>query len=377
MQNINIACLSVGVLIASLMSFCSPHSPAEDASTPWELVKVDSFSVDYGKEVHGVAFDGQRGVFYHFKDVSLTQFDTTGTVLRATYVPEDGPDAMGYIVGMRYRSDGTLLLQSLNGEIGLLDSTLAPSQIFRMPFQPTLPTMRSNVKSMDSKGDEVYVYFPGRSGGSPYEKHYFKNNSVLEKIDLKSEDVRPAYKLALESKFQADTYHETPYILVSIGEKELYFVLDNEPLVHVYPLGSGDFPVQSIPLEAKKFIQVAPNPIPLGNMEGVYPAVIDGLFAIEEGFAVTYGEGLEKEVVERLPLADPRILKSQQRNLLKIYTHQSGWSSEIEIPNDISEIIHFTGKAELIYGMKNTSYQGVDAAGKVTIFKLALVPTST
>ncbi|MCC5935864.1 MAG: hypothetical protein JJU34_01155 [Lunatimonas sp.] len=366
--------LFIVFLSTFLVVSCSSYSPVEEPKTGWDLVKIDSFSVDFGKEVHGVAFNGQKGVFYHFKDVSLTQFDTTGTILRTTFVEEDGPNALGYVVGMLHRPDGSLLLQSLNGEIGLLDSTLTFSQKILMPFQSTLPAMRSNVKSMASQENEVFVYFPGRNGANPYEKNYFKNNYLLERINLSTGTINPVYKLAIESKFQEDTYHDTPYILVSIFEEELYFVLDNEPVIHIYQLENGDFPLQSIPLEAKKFIQVTPNPIPLGNMDGVYPAVIDGLFGFDGGFAVTYGEGLEKEEVDRQPMVDPRLLKSLQRNLLKFFTHQNGWSNEIEIPREVSEIIHFKSTESYIYGLKNTAYQSSDAAGQVTIYKLALTP---
>ncbi|WP_155907469.1 hypothetical protein [Lunatimonas lonarensis] len=366
-------------LLFLCIAVCCKRTGVEtESSSSWKLVKIDSFTVNYTKEIHGVAFNGRTGVFYHFKDVSLTQFDNKGNLLGTAPVPEDGPEAMGYIVGMRYRPDGSLLLQSLNGEIGIMDSSLTLQRHLQMPFQSTLPTLRSNVKSLDSQGNDVLVYFPGRNGTNPFEKGYFKNNFLLEKIDLESGEVQPVFKLAPESKFQEDTYHDTPYVLIAVGgHDEVLYVLDNDPIIHRYVLRGNDVPSLSIPLEARKFIQVTPQPIPLGNMDGVYPGVIDGIHPITGGFAVTYGEGLTKEEVDNQRYADPRALKSIQRNVLKFYFYDKGWSDEIDLPREISEILYIEGPEGISYGLKNVAFGGSQTTNQVTIYKLAIESTGS
>lgn len=174
-----------------------------------------------------------------------------------------------------------------------------------------------------------------------------------------------------DSKFNQDLYFEDPYLHVSIWNDKLYLAFDSEPIIYEYNLQDLEAEPESIPLVPSKFIEVAGQPIPLGNLDGVYPGLIEDIFPSESGFAVVYGEGLEKETMETLPNANPKYLKSLQRNLLKIYHHKTGWSNEILLPKEVVAILDFENTTDDFYALRNEElFDG--NSGTTTIYQFRL-----
>lgn len=351
---------------------CSSRIQEQNGFASFDLVKLDSIEIASPEAIHGISFNGNRGVVYNFLEGSLTLFDTTGAIIKEVIVPTDGSGSLAYIGGLKLKPNGQLLLQTVKGEIALMDEQLNLQRHFTMPFQPVLTNMRSNVKSMDIKDDDVYIYFPGRDGGNPFERDYLKNNHLLEKVTLSTGATTASLKLPPESKFQQEAYFDIPYILVAIRDNVLHFALDNEPFVHLYDLNNQEELIASIPLDAKKFVEVEPKVIPLGNTEGVLPALIDGIFPLEDGFAVSYGEGLKKEELDHVATPNPQYLKSAQNNILKIYREGLGWSNEVVLPDEIAEVLNFEGVGLPFYALRNNVPLGISETNTLTIYRLML-----
>ena len=354
-----------------LLLSCSDNESVSSNGPAYDIVLVDSFQVDYQAAIHVSAFRESNGIFYNFREGSFTLFDTKGTVLRKKYFPSDGANALGYVSGMKIKSDGSILFQTLQGEIGVLDDSLELVEKVIFPFPSVTPNLRSNIKSLDITGDDVLVYYPGRNGKNPLEKGYFKNSKLLEKINITTGELSSVLTLSPDSKFNQDLYFEEPYLHVSIWGDRLYIAFDNEPLIYKYDLNNLDALPITIPIHASKFIEVSGQPIPLGNVEGVIPGLIEGIFPFETGFAVAYSEGLEKTAVDKLSNLNPNYVKSAQKNLLKIYHDKKGWSKETPLPQNVAAILGFENPSEDFYALRNEGlFEG--KSDEITVFRYRL-----
>lgn len=359
------------VFIPLTIFSCSEPQVKTFYAEEYDLVLVDSFQVDYSSEIHVTAFHGTKGIFYNFREGSLTLFDTSGEILRQVFLPLEGPNSLGYISGIKMKPKGKILLQTLNGEIALLNDSLKLVEKVIFPFASVTPNLRSNIKSLDIVGTDVYVYYPGRNGENPLDKGYFKKSHLLEMISLEAHELTSVLKLSPDSKFNQDLYFEDPYLHVSILGDRLYLAFDSDPLIYEYSLLNKEDQPIIIPLDPNKFIEVSGQPIPLGNLDGVYPGLIEGVFPFESGFAVAYGEGLEKATMETLTNVNPKYLKSRQRNLLKIYHNERGWSNEIALPTQVAAILGFEHPSDDFYALRNEELFGGNN-GQTTIYRFRL-----
>jgi hypothetical protein len=363
--------LLLAFAIQAMLFSCEKPQTESFQGESYNLVLVDSFQIDFSSEIHVAAFQGSKGVFYNFRESSLTLFDTSGSVLQRVILPLDGPNSLGYISGIKMKPDGKILLQTLRGEIAVMNDSLKIIEKVVFPFASVTPNLRSNIKSLDMVGDEVYVYYPGRNGQNPLEKGYFKKAHLLEKISLATGELTSVLKLSPDSKFNQDLYFEDPYLHVSIWEDRLYLAFDSEPLIYEYDLRDLNALPTSISLNPNKFIEVTGQPIPLGNLDGVYPGLLEEIFPFESGFAVAYGEGLEKESLENLTNFNPKFIKSQQNNVLKIYHLDKGWSNEILLPKQVAAILGFEHPKADFYAFRNEELFA-DNNGKTTIYRFRL-----
>ncbi|HSI77300.1 MAG TPA: hypothetical protein VK957_15480 [Lunatimonas sp.] len=350
---------------------CSGPQSQPFFAEEYDLILVDSFQVDYSSQIHVTAFHGSQGVFYNFREGSLALFDTSGTILRQVFLPLEGPNSLGYISGMKMKPNGKILLQTLNGEIAILNDSLNLVEKVIFPFASVTPNLRSNIKSLDMVGKDVYVYYPGRNGENPLDKGYFKKSHLLEMISLATHELNSVLKLSPDSKFNQDLYFEDPYLHVSILGDRLYLAFDSEPSIYEYSLLKREDQPITIPLDPNKFIEVTGQPIPLGNLDGVYPGLIEGIFPFESGFAVAFGEGLDKGTMETLTNINPKYLKSKQRNLLKIYHNERGWSNEIALPTHVAAILGFEDPASDFFALRNEELF-VGNSAKTTIYRFRL-----
>lgn len=356
-------------LVALVLFSCGRSSSGGGSDNEsYAFVLLDSFQVDYPKEIHGAVFQDSLGVFYNFREGSFTAFDKNGDIVMEKIFPEEGEGALGYVSGLKMKSPNSILIQTLQGEIALLGDSLNILKKVLVPFAAATPNLRSNIKSLDIHGDEVYLYYPGRDGKNPLEKGYFKENRILERINLQTGEMVPVFTLAPDSKFNQDLYFGEPYLHVAIHETAVYVAFDNEPVIYRYQLNDIDVLPDVIPLHAAQFIEVSGQPIPLGNIEGVYPGLIEGIFPFETGIAVAYGEGLDKEAVEQLATLNPKYVKSQQKNLLKIYDHEKGWSEEVQLPAKVAALLGFDKPEKEFFALRNEELFGANPHS-VTIYR--------
>ncbi|WP_114750208.1 hypothetical protein [Pleomorphovibrio marinus] len=333
------------------LAYCNP-AERKGNGLEYELIKLDSFQVSHTGELHGITFHDNEGILYNFRKGSFIRFNVEGEILHEKEIPVEGANSISYVGGLKMTSDGLTYLQSLKGEIGILDEELNLIKKIQMPFAPSLSDLRSNVKSMDVAEDKVYVYFPGRDGTNPYEKGFFKKNHLLERVDMNTGESLPFLRLAEMSKYQEDLYFEHPFVFLSIHDDKLHFAFDNEPIIFVYLLEDGAF-LEAIPLEASTFIELEGQFLPLDQNKLKIAGMIDGLYAFENGFAVNYIEGISENTFLENQGNDPSLYTNLQNHILKVYNDEKGWSNEIILPKDISYLLDFNSPEEEFYALKN------------------------
>jgi hypothetical protein len=358
------------LLLFGLFS-CGDRLSTTFVDPKYQIVTLDSVQVEFHNDIHVAAFHNRKGIFYNFREGSFTVFDTSGSILIKKSFPSEGSDGLGYVSGMKMKPDGNILLQTLQGEIVILDDSLELVDKVVFPFASGTPNLRSNIKSLDIIGNEAYIYYPGRHGQNPLEKGFFRNSKLLEKVNLTTGELTSVLSLSPDSKFNQDLYFEDPYLHVSIWGDRLYFAFDNEPVIYEYDLNNTNALPITIPLLPTKFLEVSGLPIPLGNVDGIYPGLIEAIFPFDRGFAVAYTEGLEKASVDKLTNLNPKYVKSLQRNLLKIYDHEKGWSGEIPISRNVAAILGFDNPLEVFYALRNEELFN-NEPGKITLYRLAL-----
>lgn len=162
----------------------------------------------------------------------------------------------------------------------------------------------------------------------------------------------PFLKLSPKSQYQESLHFEPPTALISISDNSLYFVFNKEPLISKYDLSNNGEWVNSIPLDSEDFVQVKGQKLPLGNDGSVLvEGEITNLFALKNGFAVVYIDGLLKE-----PGPGQKIPGKQ----LKIYNYETGWSAPIELPFNLLFLLNFEQENKAFYGLINPKTLPID-----------------
>lgn len=348
-----------------LVLFFSCNVNPKDSDQQYTLEVVDTVKVDFNGDVHASDFRQGTGVAYNFRKSEFIKFDSSGNVLYSNTIPIEGPASIYHVNGLKILKNQDILVHSLKGEIGLLDSSLQLKGKYQMPFNNYSMELRSNIKIMDGWEDKIYVYYPGRDSKSPLFKNYFRENHLLEKVDIQKQKSEPFLKLAPDSQYQKDLYFEQPSILVAIRENILYLAFDNEPLIHLYDLENEGLWIETIPIDPERFVQIEGKPIPLDDEKIIKPALIKGIFPFENGLAVYYNEGLEKNAGN--PITD--------RQVFKMYQPATGWSNEMEIPVAASVLLNFESPGTAFYALtENNIASNRDNPLQLLKLKISLVP---
>ncbi len=365
---------TIPIIFTALLFLTNCSSDQKSGSgMVFKLEITDSFQVAYSGQFHGIDFHDTEGILYNFREGSFHRFDIKGEILEENIIPREGPNSIAYIGGLKMMPDGLTYIQSLKGEIGILDRQLNLIEKFQMPFSPALSDLRSNVKSMEISEGKVYIYFPGRDGANPYEKGFFMKNHLLEKVDMETGGSSPFLQLPDGSKYHADLYFEHPFVFLSIFEDKIYFAFDNEPIIYVYRLDDGEF-LEDIPIEASNFVELEGQVLPLDLTTIKIPGMIDGLYAFDDGVAVNYLEGITEETLKEDRGNDPHNGQiDSQSHILKVYHKEKGWSNEITIPMKISYILNFESPQKEFYALKNDPIPSTERSA-VTFYKLRLSP---
>lgn len=351
------------VLVSVIFAFaCSPD--ARDNNHAFQLVVKDTLSIDFQGEIHAGDFKDNRGIIYNYRSGEYLKFDSAGKVLIRNSIPAEGERGLFYVNALKILDDGEVLAHSIKGEIALLDEELRLREKLFMPFPNGTMDLKRNVSTIDKWNNELLLFYPGRDNKSPYSLGYYRDNYLLEKLDLNTGKSSPFLKLSPESKYQKNLHFEPPTALISCAGNQLYFAFNKEPLIHRYNLVEGGAWEESIPLETANFVQIQGQEIPLGNDGSVLAeGEITGLFGLENGFAVTFFEGLENS-------------PNQQKNRppgqqLKVFADKTGWSAPVDLPFEILFILNFEGPDLPFYAIVNPIYTG-QTNNQIKILKLHL-----
>ncbi|WP_375586171.1 hypothetical protein [Cyclobacterium xiamenense] len=353
-------------LVATLFNACGPGD--FERKSRYTLAVLDTLTIPFTGEIHAADFLNNRGVLYNYRSGTYLAFDSTGAVLTSNSLPTQGNNGLFYVNGIKLLPDGELFAHSIKGEIGLLDEDLRLREKRLMPFPNGVVDLKRNVQIMEKWNDELLLFIPGRGNKSPYAKGYYRDNYLLEKLNLVTGETEPFLRLSPESQYQQDLHFEPPTPLISRAGNRLYFAFNKEPLIHRYNLGAGGAWEESISLEAKSFAQIKGQVLPLGNDGSILSeGEITGLFAMENGFAVSYFEGIYKDSLPSAPAMPGR--------LLKWYSPGSGWSEPLALPKELLFLLNFEGPDKPFYLLLDPSYFP-DQVNEVKILKLHVQPSS-
>ncbi|WP_157972215.1 hypothetical protein [Pleomorphovibrio marinus] len=342
----------------------------------YKLEIIDSIQVDYmGNPTIGEFYQG-RGVIYDHKSATIIAFDTLGNILSSNQFPKEGPGSLSWIGGMRIHSDGKVFVNTLIGEIGVLDENLELEKKIQMPFPPELRDMWGNSKVFDFWKDYLYIYYPGRDGQNPYLRDFWKENTLLEQIEVSTGDTKGVLKLPSQSKHQSDLFFEQPSPKVGIQGEKLYLHLDTENLIFVYDLGNDGEIMEVLDFQPSKYVQLEGQTERVGYASGNYMSRgrSNNLFPIREGLIIYYSEGIAKDDFVNAGLNKKENWYKRpdmERKVLKIYSDKSGWSNEIILPPKVGEILNIEALDKSFFGFRNDEYLGVEQ-DFVTFYKLKL-----
>src|SRR5690554_4710341 len=280
------------IILVIVVLFSCSDSQTEDSEVGhrYELIKVDSIQVDYLGTVNSAEFFNGRGVLHDHQKSHFVLFDSSGNVISEKTIPEEGPESLSWVGGMKMYPNGEIYLNTVIGEIGVLDEDLNLKRKIEMPFSLEYRGMTNNARTMDIYEEHLYIFYPGRDGVSLYMPHYLKNNHLLEKVSLTSGESTSFQKLPPASKYHSDLHYLTPSMLVSIYDNLLYHTIDREPLINVFDLEGDPELIESIPLQATKFIEEEGREDPQGPMPRVYFGNVRALYPFEDGVVVYYNE---------------------------------------------------------------------------------------
>lgn len=315
------------------------------SNTQYELVVLDTLNIPFPGDIHAGTFAHQTGLIYNYHAGEYLKFDSSGNVLAKKTIPIDGDNGLYYVNGLKIIDNGNTLAKSIRGEIGLLDEELNLIKKVSMPFPNGSLDLKRNQNAFDIYKDELLLFYPGRDNKSPYNLGYYRDNYLLEKLNPMTGEATPFLKLSPESKYQENLHFEPPTALISLSGNSLYFVFNKEPLISKYDLKNNGEWLNSIPLDAEGFVQIKGQEVPLGNDGSVLvEGEITNLFALKNGFAVVYINGLLKDAIQ-----DEKVPGKQ----LKVYDYDTGWSKPIELPFNILFLLNFAEEGQPFYGLIN------------------------
>tara|TARA_R110001592_G_scaffold108704_5_gene303744 strand:- start:455 stop:1603 length:1149 start_codon:yes stop_codon:yes gene_type:complete len=368
--------LKIVFVIGLLFSCSSKMEVSTSDELLLELEIYDSIQVDIAERINTFDFLGGRGLMYGFQTRELVLFDTTGKTLTRRSFPEEGPGSLGYTIDVRLMENGDCFVYSFGNQLTLLSEELDIKKKYEMDFPAELRGSKYYQHVMDINKGKGYLFFPGRDGGNPYLKDFYKKYSLLEKLDLESGNSVPFLKLPKVSKYHDELTYEYPNLAVSIHGSILYLALDKESYVHSYDLEKEGELKASIDFHPEKFLQKEGSKEESVSSYGAFKAGgINSLFGITNGVAVHYHEGIEQDVFQQEKLLKKENwikIPDYNKQKMIVYTNDKGWSNEIDVPEKILAISGMTDLNKPFWGLRYDDYVNLEEDFK-TIYKMRLV----
>jgi len=377
MKNIYVP-FSFSILLAFACS--APKSESENQSTnsnEWELQIVDSIQVDYLGTVNGGEFRNGKGVIFDFKTNGLIEFDETGEILNQQSYPKEGPGAVLYPTSQRYSNFGKLFGMSFMSWLYEFNSDLTLKREITLPFPTESHDGSSFARTLELYKDELILWYPGRDGVNPYDPFFFRDNYLLEKVNLETGEAEPIIRIAPTSRYASDKYYERTHVSFGIVDDHLNLVLSNEPKIYIYDLSKDGEYVETLEFNPSKFLDNGEHSQEYEYISGskMLNGRVQSFFANREGLAVIYTEGIDEDIFAQNELKDPKnfpLYPEFQRRVLKIMDTDSVWSNEIVVPNYISEFLNIESLTKPFYALRNDDYIG-EEQDYLTFYKLQLV----
>ncbi len=371
--------LAVGA-IASFFACSSSENTKEEVSAgsnEWELQILDSIQVDYLGSVNGGEFRNGKGVIFDFKTNGLIEFDKTGKILNQHTYPKEGPGAVLYPTSQRYSDSGKLFGMSFMSWLYEFNSDLTLKREITLPFPTESHDGSSFARTLELYKDDLILWYPGRDGVNPYDPFFFRDNYLLEKVNLKTGEAEPIIRIAPTSRYASDKYYERARVIFGIVGDNLYLTLTKEPKIYSYDLSKNGAYVKTIEFNPSKFLDNGEHSKENESVSGVemIDGRMDSFYPCEDGFAVIYTEGIEEDIFAQYELKKPEnfpLYPEHQRRIIKIMNTDSVWSNEIVIPNRISHILNIESISKPFYALRNDEYIG-EEQDYLTFYKLQLV----
>jgi hypothetical protein len=317
------------IFMVVLISACNRKQEQEPPLTDnfyFELEIFDSIQVDLDDQLNSIDFAYDKGIAYGYQNRAMVVFDSTGRILAKTNFPEEGPGSVGHIIDIRRLENGDCFVYSFGNQLTLLSEELEIKRKFEMAFPPELRGAAYYRHLVDFKNDQAYLFYPGRDGGNPYSRDFYKKHHVLEKMDLSTGNSEPFLKVPDISKYHGDLTYEYPGVSISIREDLLYLILDTEPYIHIYDLAGGELQT-SLDFQPEKFLQKEGSKEEYVSSYGEFmKGEIHNVFSLPEGVAVHYGEGIDQDIF-------------QQEKLLE----KENWYKQPDYNANKLDLLHLTG----------------------------------
>ncbi|MBI0397933.1 hypothetical protein [Cyclobacterium marinum] len=369
----------IAIFILSISQIaCSEKkvSDLEPFSNEWELVILDSIQVDYLGTVGGGDFRNGKGVFYHFKENKLIEFDSSGRILNETSYPKDGPEKVQYPTQLKYTEDGRLFAASFIGWLYELNIDLSLKQEIKLSFLSQANDGGGFIRNLEFWNDSLISYYPGRNGANPYGPHFIRDHFLLEKIDPKTGGSVPVIKIPSTSRYSSDKYYERPWLQFGISGNRLHLALSNEPLFHIYDLTDGEPYLNTVDFKPSKFLDNGEHQEKHQYISG--RRMLDGrirqFFVTDKGTVVFYEEGIEEDIFIQNELKLRKNFpkyKDFQNQVLKIIIQDSILSNEIIVPYNIGSILNIEKLDKPFYALRNDEFIG-EEQDFITFYKLQL-----
>lgn len=367
-----------GALLLVFLCACSKKSALEEDTLDlnFELEIIDSIQVDVMESITAMDFNKNHGVVYSYQNHQITIFDSDGKTVISKIYPKEGPGSVGFVTNLRFLDNGDILLYPFGNNLVLLDADLEIKKKLEMPFPAELHGAAYFQYMFAVHGENVFFFYPGRDGGNPYLNNFYKDFKILEKLNLKSGISEATYKLPLNSKYHSDLTYDYPTVILSAGNDKIYVALDTESFIHIYDPHSDTTALETLDFEPHKFVQMPGEKSEIVSYYGkIYKGGIKNLFAVPNGVVVHYNEGIESDIYQRESLLEkenwPK-LPDFDRQKLKVYQENKGWSNEILIPPHIKAISGIIDLDNNFYGFRHDDYIG-EEQDFITFYKLRLV----
>lgn len=334
--------------------------------------------MNYQGIASAVDFQDGKGILYDTQRSTLVLFDSTGSILHQETYPSEGPGSFSWVGGMRFHPTGKIILTTLIGEIVRLDEQLTIEKKLGMPFPSELRDMQNNARTFDFFEDNLLIFYPGRDGQSPYKREYWKENKLIEQLNLTTGKIKPIISLAADSKHQSDAYFERPWPKVAIHQNLLYLHLDTESIIAVYDLSQDGAYIESLDFAPSKYVQYEEQQKQVGYVSGNFMsrAKSFNLFATPEALVIHYCEGISKDDFLNAGLNEKKNwykIPDMEGRFLKVYQPSIGWSNEIRVPPVINQIMNIEQVSKPFYAIRNDEYIG-EEHDFITLYKLKLSP---